>query len=509
VLLTRGSRENLRGLARSKLTNGTLQSKITVVMGIDTPESSGGRISWQLFWRYPLDVLWRFFASPSTARVWLACLVAATIIGSFFPQALPEADGDPMAYHRWLATVAPRYGSWGDWLSGLGLLNLRSALWYRGLWAFAALNLLIVGVEQLGLRWYAWRALPSPDALSPLLHDVSEAELRSPRSPVQVAKAARTLLKGKGYRLGDGLSSEGTGCLSAQRHGLAWLAPVVLHAGLLMLLLGIVVNQGWSWREGPFSLAAGETHRLAQDSGQVVRLDETWPENGVVASSDHFHSILTLQGSKEGSHTVALRRNVPVLYDGMLIHQVASGPVVRVSASDAVGEPILLEPLGTSGSARREILILLREEQNESWIGAPSQGIALHISRYDPVQDPARRDASLLFQAYRGDESEPIVEQSIIGSGSLEVAGATFSFAVESYASILVVRNTGLVLLAVGAFLILVGFGLIRTLSPRCVWLDITVRKKGSRVLVTTGGKGTTAWAGFLLDDVGRMLEAP
>jgi len=478
-------------------------------MGIDTPESRGGRTSWQLFRRYPLDVLWRFFAAPGTARVCLACLVVATIIGSFFPQAPPEADGDPMAYRRWLATVIPRYGSWGDVLSRLGLFNLRSALWYRGVWALAALNLLVVGVEQIGLRWCAWRALPSPDTLSPLLHDVSEAELRSTRSPVQVAEAARILLRGRGYHLRDGLSSEGTGCLSAQRYGLAWMAPVVLHAGLLMLLLGVVVNQRWSWREGPFFLAAGETHRLAHDGGQVVHLDETWPENGLVASSDHFRSVLTLQGSKEESRTIALRRNVPVFYDGMLIYQVASGPLVRVSASDAAGEPILLESLGTSEGVQREILILLQEEQDESWIGAPSQGIALHISRYNPAQAPARRDSSLRFRAYRGNESEPIVDQPIMGSASLDVGGATCHLAVESYASILVVRNTGIALLAAGSFLILVGFGLIRILSPRCVWLDITGRKKGSRVLVTTGGRGTTAWAGSLLDDASRMLEAP
>jgi len=493
----------------SKLTNGTLQSKIPSVMGIDTPESSGGQTSWQLFRRYPWAVLWRFFVSPGTARVCLACLIVATIIGSFFPQAPSEADGYPMAYHRWLATVIPRYGSWGDVLSRLGFFNLRSALWYRGLWALAALNLLIVGLEQIGLRWRAWRALPSPDTLSPLLHDVLEAELRSTRSPVQVAEAARILLRGRDYHLRDDLSSEGTGCLSAQRQGLAWMAPVVLHAGLLILLLGIVVNQHWSWTEGPFSLAVGQAHHLGRDGGLVLCLDETWPEDGLEGSQDQFYSVLTLRQSKDKSHTVVLRRNVPVFYDGLLMYQVALGPVVRVSASNAAGEPILLESLGTSESAQREILILLREEQNESWIGAPSQGIALHISLYDPVHDLIQGNSALRFRAYQGDEPEPMVDQSIVGSGSLEVAGAAFSFAVESYASILVVRNTGLALLAVGPFLILVGFGLIRILSPRYVWLDITGRKKGSRVLVTTGGKGTTAWAGSLLDDVRRMLEAP
>jgi len=477
-------------------------------MGMDTSESSGGRTSWQLFRRYPWDVLWRFFASPGTARIWLACLVVATIMGSFFPQAPPEADGDPMAYHRWLATVVPRYGSWGDVLSRLGLFNLRSALWYRGVWSLAALNLLIVGVEQIGLRWHAWRALPSPDTLSPLLHDVSEAELRSARSPVQVAEAARILLRGRGYHLRDDPSPDGTGCLSAQKHGLAWLAPVVLHVGLLILLLGIVVNQRWAWREGPFFLAAGETHRLAPDSSQMMRLDETWPENGLMASPEYFHSLLTIQGGKEESRTITLRRNVPLFYDGMLIYQVASGPSVRVSASDATGEPILLESLGTSESAQREILILLREEQNESWIGAPSQGIALHFSRYDFVQDPDRSDTNLRFRAYRGSEPEPIVDQPIIGSASLDVDGATCHLAVESYAAILVVRSPGLVLLALGAFLALVGLCLIRVLSPRCVWLDITGRKRGSRILVITWGKRTTAWAGPLLGDLRRKLEA-
>ena len=494
----------------SKLTNGTLQSKIPVVMGIDTLGSSGGRTSWKVFRRYPWDVLWRFFASPGTTRIWLACLIFATIIGSLFPQAPPDADGDPMAYHRWLATVAPRYGSWGDLLSRLGLFNLRSVLWYRGLWALAALNLLIVGVEQVGLRLRAWRALPSPDALSPLLHDVSEAELQSAKSPVQVAEAARALLRGRGYHLRDGLSSEGTGCLSAQRHGLAWMAPVVLHAGLLMLLLGIVVNQRWSWQEGPFFLATGEAHRSAHDSGQVVRLDETWPENGLVESPGHFRSVLTMQGSREESCTITLRRNVPVFYDGMLIYQVASRPLVRVSASDAVGEPILLESLGTGEGVRREVLILLREEQNESWIGAPSQGIALHISRYDPAQASAQHDSSLRFRAYRGNEPAPIVDQSIMGSGSLDVGGVTCHLVVESYASILVVRSPGLVLLALGAFLALVGFCLVRVLFPRYVWLDIVEgRKNGSCIRVTLGGKKMSGWGESLLDDARRVLEAP
>lgn len=490
-----------------KLTNGTLQSKITGVMSIETPAPMGERTSWHFFRRYPLDVLWRFFASPGVARIWLACLLVATIVGAFLPQAPPDADRDPMAYHRWLATIAPQYGSWGDWVSRVGLLNLRSALWYRGLWALAVLNLLVVGTEQIGLRWRAWRGSPSKDTWRTFLHGVSDAELRSAKSPSEAAEAARTYLRGIGYRVTDDLSSEGTGRLGARKHGLAWLAPVVLHAGLLLLLLGTVVNQRWSWREGPFSLAAGETHRLAHIAGQELRLDETWLGGGLEDPSEGFLSTLTLKHRSGEDHTLALRRNTPALHDGMLIYQVASGPALRVSLDDAAGESVLLESLDGSGGAQREILALLRQGKSEIWLGAPSRGIALHVSHLDSPQDSAQGESILRFRAYRGDEPEPIVDQSVAASTSLGVDGGTCHLVVESYASILVVWSPGLVLVATGALLALVGFCLVMALSPRGIWLDVTEgRRKGSRVFVTIGGKNANLWARSLLDDVGRVL---
>ncbi len=479
-------------------------------MSIETPVSTGERTSWNLFRRYPLDVLWRFFATPGAAQVWLTCLLAATLAGAFFPQAPLRVDNDPTAYHRWLATIVPQYGSWGDWLSRLGLLNLRSALWYRGLWALAALSLLVMGVEQLGPRWRAWRGLSSRDPLSPLLHDVSETELRSTTSPDEVAEAVSASLRGKGYRLRTGLSPEGVMRLYAEKHGLAWVAPVVLHAGLLLVLLGAVVNQHWSWREGPFSLAAGETHPLAHAGGQVLRLDASWVEGTRVGSAGYFRSVLTLEGPEGGSRTVALRRNVPVLHDGILIHQVGSGPAVRVSASDPSGSPIALEPLGSSGGAQHEILLLLREGQNELWIGAPSRGIALHMSRHDSTRDAFQGEPVLRLRAYRGDESEPVVDQPLEGSTLFDVDGATYRLTVESYASILVVRSPGLVLPVVGSLLALVGCCLVGIPSPRCVWLDISGRRRnGSRVLVTTGGRRMGFWAGPLVDDLRRTVEVP
>jgi hypothetical protein len=491
------------------LTNITRQSKIAAEMSTEISPSAGKRPSWHLARRYPLEVLWRSLTAPGTVRMWLACLLVATILGALFPQAPLEVSDSPVSYQQWLATVRPLYGSWGEFLERAGLLNLRAVLWYRGLWSLAVCSLLLVGWEQIGPRWRAYRTLPSVDGLSSLLPDVSEVELQSTMSPEQVTEAMSSLLLGKGYRVRCDPTSDGGGWLTAQKGRSAWLGPVALHGGLLALLLAIVVNQHWGWRDGPFSLAVGSTHDLRRDGGLSLRYEGASERSGAEGSSESLRGVLTLWREQETGRRLLVRSGVPTLHRGLLVYQLAMGPAVRVTLNDAAGDSVALESLDQGGGARREILALLAEGQDETWIGAPSQGIALYIARDDSAQALARDGPVLHFQAYRGDEVEPAVDRSVAGIVSLELDGATCHLAVESFASILIVRRPGLPISAAGVLLAMAGLCTTRISFPRCVWLAIERgRRRGSRVRVAVGGRRRALWAGPLLDGVRLVLEA-
>jgi hypothetical protein len=491
------------------LTNITWQSKIAAEMSTETSPSMGKRPSWHLARRYPLEVFWRSLTAPGTVRIWLACLFAATVLGALLPQAPLEVSDTPASYQQWLAKVMPRYGSWGEILERVGLLNLRAALWYRGLWALAVCSLLLVGWEQVGPRWRAYRRLPSEAGFASLLPAVSEVEFQSARNSEQAAAAISSFLIAKGYRARSALTSDGGGQLAAQKGRSAWLGPIALHAGVLALVLAIVVNQQWGWREGPFSLAAGSTRRLGRDGGLTLRYEGASGKSAADASNESSPSAVTLWRKKGTGRRLLVGGGAPTLHRGLLVYQLATGPAVRVTLTDVVGDSIALESLDDGGGARLEILAPLVEGQDEVWVGAPSRGIALYIARDDSAEGLNQGDPMLHFRAYRGDEVEPVVDRSVGGSTSLELDGATCHLAVESFVSILVVRSPGLLLAVAGVILAVAGLCTTRVASPRCIWIVIERgRRRGSRVRVAVGGKRITVWAGRLLDGVRSVLEA-
>ena len=478
-------------------------------MSTETSPSTGKRPSWHLAQRYPLEALWRFLTAPGTVLMWLACLVVATILGAMFPQAPLEVGDSPVSYEQWLATAVPRYGSWGEFLARAGLLNLRAALWYRGLWALGVCSLLLIAWEQVGPRWRAYRTPPWQEGLGSLLPDVSEVEWQSTRSPDQLAEAINSLLVGEGYRTRSEPTPDGDGRLTAHKGRSAWLGPIALHASLLSLLLAIVVNQQWGWREGPFSLAVGSTRHLRREGGLALRYEGASERSGEDAAYEDSSGTLTFWRQQENARRIVVGGGAPAVHRGLLVYQLTMGPAVRVTLADAAGDLIALESLDDGGGARREILAPLVEGRNEVWIGAPSRGIALYIARDDSAQALNRGDPVLHFRAYRGDEVEPVVDRYVAGSISLELDGTTCHLAVESFASILVVRSPGLLIAAGGVLWAVAGLCATRFVSLRCIWISIERgRRRGSRVRVAVGGGRRALWAGSVLNGVRSVLEA-
>jgi len=479
-------------------------------MSGETHVSTEERSFLSLVRRYPLETLWRLLASPAAARIWLTCLLVATIAGALIPQAPPEANGDPTSYRRWLATVITPYGVWGEPLSRLGLFNLRTAVLYRGLWGLATLSLLLVGWEQVRPRWRAFRTVPSQATLSSLVPNVSESELRSDGSPHPVAEAAATYLRSEGYRVWCDRSSDGSARIAGQRQGRAWLGPIVLHSGLLVLLLSFVLNQQWGWREGPFTLVAGSTYHLRHGSGLVLRLEDVSGSDDTAGSPGDLRGVLSLRQGQQPWRAIQVSSRAPAVCRGLTVCQTETGLAARVSLRDAAGESIALEPLDFSGGAQREILTLLKEGQSELWVGASLRGIALRVSGFEAEQGSAQGDSTLRLRAYRENETEPFVDRSFRGNGLAEVDGATCHVSVEPYASLAVAWSPGLLFSAVGALLALLGLCVASGPHPRCVWLEIEAggRRRGSRILVATAGKGMALWGSALLEGLRSVLSA-
>ena len=102
----------------------------------------------------PLDALWRLCLSPWAA---LALTVVAGLLialGLALPQPPPGANTDPQAFARWLADLQMQYGAWITWPARAGLLTLYGAAGFRMVWAMLGLGALVAAADEL----LGWRA---------------------------------------------------------------------------------------------------------------------------------------------------------------------------------------------------------------------------------------------------------------------------------------------------------------------------------------------------------------
>ena len=271
-------------------------------------------------------------ASPAWRAVqraagWISDLRLA--IGLLLVIALASGVGTAIPQMESAEFYLPRYdpSPWLGLVHGQGILRLEldhvySSRWFLGLLAWLGLSLILCSIRRqwpalrASLRWIDYR---SPRQLSKL----AVAETRPAAEPLAALDALEQRLRSRGWQV----NPQG-GRLAARRGQLGRVGPLLVHAGLVVLMVGAAWGALAGQRLERF-LAPGRDLELLDRQGQTqvtVALDDFSIQRDPAGRPEQFSSQLRLirpgaEGAPAITKEVTISVNHPLRYKGMTLYQ--------------------------------------------------------------------------------------------------------------------------------------------------------------------------------------------
>ena len=401
----------------------------------------------------------RLIAWISDLRVAIGLLIliaAASGLGTFVPQKEAAA-----LYHR-VYDAEPWLGLFdGDAILALQLDHVYSSSWFLALLAWLGLALILCSWRrqwpalQAALRWIDYQ---TPRQLSKL----TLAETIS----VSDSKASLSRLEGLLQARGWELQPKGDR-LAARKGVLGRVGPLLVHAGLVVLMVGAAWGSLGGQRMERF-LAPGNELELLNSRGETqvsVSLERFGVERDPAGRPEQFSSLLKLTpGQGQEASNAEISVNHPLRYRGMTLYQAdwaLSALQVQLGKS-----PILELPL-----------------QSFPQLGEQVWGIVL----------PTRPDGSNPVLLALSSEQGPVTAYSadaeilanlIPGGEAVEVEGIPLRVAgVIPASGILLKRDPGVPLVYGGFAIALVG-GALSLIATRQIW---AIAEAGNQKLHVAG----------------------
>ncbi len=387
----------------------------------------------------------RLIAWISDLRVAIGLLIliaAASGLGTFVPQ--KEAAE---LYHK-IYDAEPWLGLFdGDAILSLQLDHVYSSSWFLVLLAWLGLALILCSWRrqwpalQAALRWIDYK---TPRQLSKL----TLAETINVSDPKASLSRLKGLLQARGWELqphGDRLA--------ARKGVLGRVGPLLVHAGLVVLMVGAAWGSLGGQRMERF-LAPGNELELMNSRGETqvsISLERFGVERDPAGRPEQFSSLLKLtHGPGQAASNAEISVNHPLRYRGMTLYQAdwaLSALEVQLGKS-----PILELPL-----------------QSFPQLGEQVWGIVL------PTRPDGSNPVLLALSSEQGPVTAYSAEAEILanlipGGEAVEVEGIPLRIArVIPASGILLKRDPG-VPLVYGGFAIALAGGALSLIATRQIW---------------------------------------
>jgi len=390
----------------------------------------------------------RLIAWISDLRVAIGLLILIAVssgLGTLVPQKESAA-----LYHRvydaqpWLGLLN------GDAILALQLDHVYSSSWFLGLLAWLGLALILCSWRrqwpalQAALRWIDYgtpRQLSKLSLAETLSSDNSEASLQR----------LELLLQQKGWQV-----KPAAGRLAARRGVAGRVGPLLVHAGLVVLMVGAAWGSLAGQRLERFLAPGNELELLSSrgDTQVTVTLEGFGIERDPAGRPEQFRSQLRLQpGSPDQAGDSEAREisvNHPLRYRGMTLYQ-ADWALAAIQVQ--LGRsPILELPL-----------------QSFPQLGDQVWGIVL------PTRPDGSNPVLLALSSEQGPVTAYSAEAEILGSlvpggSAVEIAGIPLRIAgVVPASGLLLKRDPGVPLVYAGFAIALAGGGL-SLIATRQLW---------------------------------------
>jgi cytochrome c biogenesis protein len=266
--------------------------------------------------------IWQTLAAIKTGVILLILVVILSAAGTVILQR-PATDADEMqrAYSPEVLRL----------LDGLGLTDVFHAWWFVLLLSLVSLSILAASIQRFPNAWrYFSRPYKSPDeafrkalplhALIPLKDDDEEVAL----------SAAEKIFQKAGFRP-ERIVRESSFSLFGERNRLSEMAVYIVHASLLLIFLGGIVDALYGWRAFVTLTRGQQSSQVEPQNGVkrnlpfAVRCDGAGQENYADGTPKRWWSDLAVL--KDGQ--VILRKQIavndPLIYGGIRFYQASYG----------------------------------------------------------------------------------------------------------------------------------------------------------------------------------------
>jgi cytochrome c biogenesis protein len=294
--------------------------------------------------------VWRSLASIRTGVLLLIIVVIVSAAGTIILQR-PATDPDELqrAYAPQVLRV----------LDAAGLTDVFHAWWFVMLLVMVSISIVAASIDRFPNAWrYFSRPYKYPDEnFRKALPSHKQIPLNDEESGLVAAERALHSLGFKPERVvrSDHFS------LFAEKNRISEMAVYVVHASLLLIFLGGIVDALWGWR-GTMNLTKGEQSSMVEmQNGKsrplpfAIRCDGAGQENYKDGSPKKWWSKLAVvqQGQEVDRKEIVV--NDPLVYKGVRFYQSSYGPngkvdqlivtaKAREAAAGAEGRQLALSP---------------------------------------------------------------------------------------------------------------------------------------------------------------------
>ena len=294
--------------------------------------------------------IWEVLSSIKTGVVLLITVVVLSAAGTIVLQRpVTEPDEMQRAYSPQMLRM----------LDAVGLTDVFHAWWFIALMILVSLSIIAASIERFPNAWrfYA-RPYKSPDKTFRKALPVQK-QIPIPDEETGLVATERSL-----HKLGfqpERVVQSNHFSIFAERHRISEMAVYIVHASLLLIFFGGIVDALWGWR-GFVKLAQGQQSNQVElrDGKQrslpfAVRCDGAGQENYADGTPKKWWSQLAVVRNGQDLERKQIVVNDPLVYGGIRFYQASYGPTGKL-------EKLLLTAKASSGAAEQKDLALALNE---------------------------------------------------------------------------------------------------------------------------------------------------
>lgn len=299
---------------------------------------------------YWIRKIWQTFSSIKTGVVLLITVVVLSAAGTVVLQRpITEPDEMQRAYSPQLLRI----------LDAVGLTDVFHAWWFVTLMLLVSVNIVAASIDRFPNAWRHFaRPYKYPDKnFRRALPNQKQFAIADEETGLVAAERA---LHDLGFKPERVVRSDHFG-LFAERNRFSEMAVYIVHASLLLIFFGGIVDALWGWR-GSLTLTKGQQSSLVElrDGRKkslpfAVRCDGAGQENYADGTPKKWWSQLAVVGNGRDLHKKEIVVNDPLVYGGVRFYQASYGPTGKI-------DKLFLSAKATNGAGEKKDLALAVDE---------------------------------------------------------------------------------------------------------------------------------------------------